>query len=111
MKVSEIVKELNLEVITSSDNLEREVTSCYVSDMLSDVIAHAKRGSVWVTMQKHLNIVPVAMVNDLSAVIIVHGRIPDQETILKADAENLPLLVAQTDAFQVTGKLYPHFRE
>jgi predicted transcriptional regulator len=62
-------------------------------------------------MQKHLNIVPVAMMNDLSAVIIVHGRIPDEETIAKAEAEHLPILVAQTDAFHVTGMLYQHFRE
>jgi predicted transcriptional regulator len=106
MKLTEIVQRLNLEVQAGKEFLEREITGGYISDMLSDVLAHARKGNVWVTLQTHLNIIPVASMKEISGIIIVNGRQPDQETLQKATDEKVPVLGTKSKAFQVVGKLY-----
>jgi hypothetical protein len=106
MKLSEIATELRLAVRSGDDLLDREVTGGYVSDMLSDVIAHAERGYIWVTLQTHLNIVPVASMKEISAIIIVNGRQPEAVTLEKAAEERVPILGTEENAFLVVGKLY-----
>ncbi len=106
MKLSDLIEQMSLELKTAETDLTREVTSGYVSDMLSDVIANAREGSVWVTFQSHLNIVAVASLKGISGIILVNGRIPAEETIKKASAENVPIMTTSLTAFDLVGKLY-----
>lgn len=106
MKLLEIVTKLKLDVISGSDLLDREVTGGYVSDMLSDVIAHARKGDIWVTLQTHLNIIPVASMKEISGIIIVNGRQPEEDTVRKAEDEKVPIMGTDMNAFEVVGKLY-----
>ncbi len=106
MKLSDLIEQLSLEVKTADTDLTREVTGGYVSDMLSDVIANAKEGAVWVTFQSHLNIVAVASLKGISGIILVNDRVPALETIRKAAAENIPIMTSSLTAFDLVGKLY-----
>ncbi len=106
MKLKEIIEKLQLEVLTSQDKLDEEVTGGYTSDLLSDVIANSKQGNLWVTLQIHQNIIAVAKLKDLSGIIIVNNRKPDEDTLQKAKEENVPLLVSEEMAYEVSGKLY-----
>ena len=106
MKILDIVKNLKLNVISGDDLLDKDVTGGYVSDMLSDVIAHAQKGDIWVTLQTHLNIIPVASMKEVFGIIIVNGRQPEEETLKKAMEEKVPVLGTEMTAFQVVGKLY-----
>lgn len=106
MKLREIVAELALEVKCSPRGLDKQVSGGYVSDLLSDVIANAKNGNLWVTLQIHQNIVAVASLNELAGIIIVNGREPEAETLEKAEQENVPIMLTKLPAFEVTGKLY-----
>lgn len=106
MKLHQIVKELRLEARSKVSNLDREISGGYVSDLLSDVIANAKKDNVWVTLQIHQNIVAVAVLKELTGIIIVNGREPEEETLKKAEMENIPIMVTGLSAFEITGKLY-----
>ncbi|HYA88237.1 MAG TPA: DRTGG domain-containing protein [Nitrospirota bacterium] len=106
MNLKDIVREFNLEVKTGSTHLDREVTGGYVSDLLSDVMAHADEGILWVTLHIHQNIVAVASHKGLSGIVLVHGRQPEQDTIAKAEEENIPILVSDLSAFELVGRLY-----
>jgi hypothetical protein len=106
MKLNDLVKEFGLEVKTGSGKLDREVTSGYVSDLLSDVLAHADEGALWVTLHIHQNIVAVASHKDLVAIILVQGRQPEKDTISKSEEEGIPILVSGLSAFELTGRLY-----
>jgi predicted transcriptional regulator len=106
MRIADIVNSLKMEVKTGQELLDREVTGGYVSDMLSDVIAHAHEGDIWVTLQTHLNIIPVASMNNISAIVIVNGRTPDEDTLEKAKDEQVPILGTEMTAFQVVGELH-----
>ena len=102
MKLSEIIKQCNLALGTGGTSLEREVSGGYSSDLLSDVMANSKKGNIWITLQVHPNIIAVAVLKELSAIILVNGRKPDDETISKAQSENIPLLTCELSAFDLS---------
>ena len=106
MKLREVVKGLNLGIQCGVEHLDREVTGGYASDLLSDVIANSKAGNVWITMQVHVNIVAVAVLKDLAAIIVVQGRTPTEETLKKAQEEHVAILVSHLPTFETAGKLY-----
>ena len=106
MKIVELVEKLNLDVRSANENLEREITGGYASDLLSDVLANSKEGNIWITLQLHHNIVGVASMKDLAGIILVNGREPEPETVEKAEAENIPVMVSALPTFELVGKLY-----
>jgi len=106
MKLKEVVKNLNLTVLAGRDVLGGEVTGGYASDMLSDVLANAGKGCLWVTMQIHPNVLAVASTKDLSGIIIVNGRKPEAETLEKAERKKIPILMSQWSTYTVAGRLY-----
>jgi hypothetical protein len=106
MKLSDIVKEFNLEVKTGAAQLATEVTGGYASDLLSDVLANAEEGVVWITLHIHQNIVAVASHKGVAGIILVQGRQPEADTLAKAEQENIPILVSSLPAFEIVGRLY-----
>ena len=106
MKLKELVDQLHLSVRCGDNQFDRDVTGGYAGDLLSDVIANSKAGDVWITMQVHVNIVAVAVLRDLAAIILVQGRQPAEATLKKAGEENVALLVSDLPAFETAGRLY-----
>ena len=106
MKLKELVEKFDLQIQCASDRLEREIKGGYVSDLLSDVIANGRAGDVWITLQIHQNIVAVASLNNLAAIIIINGRQPEENTIEKAENEGIPIMVSKMSAFELVGRLY-----
>lgn len=106
MKLDEIVKACNLQVTCGEDKLTKNVSGGYSSDLLSDVMANSKKGDIWITLQVHPNVVAVAMLKEISGIVMINGRKPEDETINKAKAEGLPIMTTDLPAFELIGKLY-----
>ena len=106
MKLAELVESLGLEVLTANAKLDREVTNGYVSDLLSDVIANVEEGSVWITIQRHINILGVAKLKDVAAIVISRDLQVDPEVIEKANQEDIPMLRSKLSSFEVSGLIY-----
>ncbi len=106
MNLEEIARQLDMEIRSAARNLSREVTGGYASDLLSDVMANAERGYLWVTLQIHQNIVAVAVIKELAGIVIVNGRNPEEETLAKAEKEGVPILVTELPSFEIVGRLY-----
>ncbi len=106
MKLTDIVEELQLTVKTGAGLLDREVTGGYVSDLMSDVMANAGEGSLWVTLQIHQNIVAVAVMKSLAGIVLINGREPEPATVQKAETEGIPILVSEMPAFELAGRLF-----
>ena len=105
--LTKIVENLNLEVLTANKDLDKvKVSNGYTSDLLSCVMAGAPNQSVWVTLQAHSNIIAVAALLELSAIIITEGATPDPNTINKANDEGVNILRTEENSFQVVGKLW-----
>jgi serine kinase of HPr protein (carbohydrate metabolism regulator) len=106
MTVAQLVEKLNLKVLCGSQGLHKTITGGYVSDLLSDVMGNANEGCVWVTLQTHKNVIAIASLKDLSAVIMVNGLQPDADTIVHSESESIPILGTTEKTFEITGKLY-----
>ena len=106
MIVEEMVTILQATVVAGAEKLDNEISDGYASDLLSNVMSQARSGTIWVTMHGHQNIVAVASLLGLSAVIIAGQGKPDPQTLNKADEEGIPLLVTALPAFEVVGLLY-----
>ena len=102
-----IVDELGLVVLTEARDFGAVTpASGYASDLLSCVMAGAQKRSVWVTLQAHANIVAIAALLDLSAIIITEGAMPDAASIARANEEGINLLSTQKPTFTVVGRLW-----
>ncbi len=106
MQVDALVRELKLQVCCAGGNLGREVKGGYVGDLLSDVMANSKEGDIWITRQVHQNIVAVASLKDLAAIILIQGSEPAPDTASKANAEGIPILATDLPAFEIVGRIY-----
>ena len=106
MRLSDIVSTLDLTVICDGGDIDREITGGYATDLMSDAIAHARAGDLWVTLQVHVNVVAIASMKDLGAVVLTQDRQPLPETLQKARDEGIPLLGSNLCAFELIGRLY-----
>lgn len=109
--LKQLTEELNFECLTGNSLLGRTVQSAYVSDLLSDVMGKAQPKMLWVTSQVHKNIVAVASLKELSAVIVVNERIVAQEVLDNAEAEEVVILTSGMPAFETAGILYEWLKE
>ena len=106
MKVQDLITRLGLTVHSGKEGLEREVTGGYTSDLLSDVMGHAKEGDAWVTLQTHKNIMAIASLKDQAAIIVVKGHVPEEDTTAESEKEGIPILTTREETFEITGRLY-----
>ncbi|MEW6410972.1 MAG: DRTGG domain-containing protein [Candidatus Zixiibacteriota bacterium] len=104
MTTKEVIEKIGLKSLSKFEH--RDVDGVFVSDMLSDVMAGAKSGNLWVTVQTHKSIVPAANLVDVSAIVITSGKKVPQETIDLANQHNIAILSTDLSSFELIGKLY-----
>jgi predicted transcriptional regulator len=102
----QIAQEMGLEVRAGGNGLEAEVRGGYASDIISDVLANAGEGTLWITHQRHPNTVAAAVLREVAAVVLANGREPEEETLRKAQEEHVPLLVSSLPAYELAGRLF-----
>jgi predicted transcriptional regulator len=106
VNVKELSEKFSLYVAAGGKHLDRPIQGGYCGDLLSDVMANAPNGCVWLTVQTHQNIVAVAVLHEMAAIVLTGGQEPDQETIAKADEDGIPILMWPTTAYELAGQVY-----
>ncbi|NLA15716.1 MAG: serine kinase [Bacteroidales bacterium] len=106
MTVKEMAQTLELKIFAGEEGLEKEIDGGYTSDLLSDVMGYADAGYVWVTLQTHKNVMAIASLKELAAVVLVKGFEPDEDTMELARQEQIPILGTTEQAFEISGRLY-----
>ena len=69
-------------------------------------MAGAPHGGIWITLQAHANIIAIAHLLDLAAIIITEDAIPDPAVIAKANEEGITILATPRPTFWAVGKLW-----
>lgn len=108
--INEVCQRLQLEMCTETGG-ERQVSGGYCSDLLSDVLANARPGDLWITIQTHVNVVAVASLIGVAGVVICGGKTPEEATVEKAEREGMPLMVSKARTFETAGRLYRLLQE
>ena len=106
MLVNDLVEKFDLSIVAGKNGLDREVKEGYCGDLLSEIMGNAPAGCAWMTIQGHQNIVAVAVLREMAAIIITGGQKPDDETIQKADQEGIPILLWPNSSYQLAGRIF-----
>ena len=102
VKFNEILYDSRFRVLSKGVDLHSvTVSGLYVGDLLSFVMAKAKPGQIWLTIQAHPNVIAVASLINLSAVIVVEGVDIPQETIDVANERGVVLISSVLDAVEL----------
>ena len=85
---------------------DRDICGAYTSDLLSDVMARADEAQVLITIQAHKNTVAVAVLKDLSALLIASDRPVPDDMIRAARDEDIPIFVSPDDQYTCSWKIH-----
>ena len=97
-------KELDLKLFTKS-GANNNVTDCHICDLLSHVMAKGREDMVWITVLSHLNVIAVACLHDMACVIIPENIEVPQETLDKADENEIPVFSSPKTAYELSCKM------
>ena len=103
MKLKELVEKTGLKTLTNEE--DKDVEGVFISDMLSDVMANAQAGNLWLTVQTHSNIVSAANLIDISAIVVTLGKEVPQKTIDLANRYHVVILSSNESSYNLTKKL------
>jgi predicted transcriptional regulator len=106
MKLEEIRRILNAEVIAGEEEMDKEVYYACGSDLMSDVLAFAKPGALLLTGLTNIQSVRTAEIADIKAIVYVRGKQPDAAAIKLAKEKKIPLLSTSLRMFEACGRLY-----
>lgn len=101
MTVSELAEKLDGKIITDDLGTDNEVKNIYCCDLLSWVMSHAEKGSAWITIHTHLNIVAVAALSELSCIIAPEGITPEEATAKRAAQEGIPIISTELNTYKI----------
>ena len=106
MKLREVQEILKADVIVGKEKLDMEVKTAFGADLMSDVLAFAKAGSLLLTGLTNTQVIRIANVLDIAAIILVRGKKPTAETIDRAKELQIPILTTKYILFETAGRLY-----
>ncbi len=105
MTVQEMLELIDAKNRTPETDLGREVSCGYTCDLLSWVMAHGAAGMAWVTVQTHMNVIAVASLMEMAAVIIPEGIQMEAPSLEKAKDEGINVLQTQLTAYEICARL------
>ena len=105
MKLEQIISIVEGQVLVDA-RVDREISCAAASDLMSDVLAFAEPYSILLTGLCNPQVVRTAEMADIAAVLFVHGKVPEAETLALAQKKGISLVVAKAPMFEVCGRLY-----
>ena len=101
MTVAQIAQKLDLKVIVSASSLEKQVSGCYIGDLLSWVMGRAKSGDAWITIMGNVNSIAVSVLADTACIILAENASLDKPAEQKATENNVAVLCSDKSAFEI----------
>ena len=106
MKISEIKKLLNAQIVCGEELVDSEVFSACGSDMMSDVLAYVKDQAVLLTGLVNLQVIRTAEMMDMACVVFVRSKQPTEEMIEYARDSGIAVLTTDLRLYEACGQLY-----
>ncbi|MBE7023151.1 MAG: hypothetical protein IJ285_06225 [Clostridia bacterium] len=106
MKISKIKEILEAEVLAGEELLDSEVDAAFGSDLMSDVLAFVNDRVLLLTGLVNPQVVRTAEMLDISAIVFVRGKRPDENVIELAKTKNIVLLSTTHTLYVASGRLY-----
>jgi predicted transcriptional regulator len=101
MTVAQMAQKLNLKILTPGASLEKEVSGCYVGDLLSWVMSRAKSGDAWITIMGNINTIAVSVLADTACIILAESAALDKPAEQKAAEHDVAVLSTEQSAYEL----------
>ncbi len=111
MIVKDLLKEDDFSIVSGANGLDKEIQGLYIGDLLSWVMAHLHKKAIWITIQSHINVIAVGVLNDAACIILAEKASLDEDAMRKSNEEGLPVLKTKLPAYELAIKLNEIMRQ
>lgn len=105
IKVQDLKDSLSLKLLTENVDLNSEITGCYIGDLLSWVMANANSKDVWITVMGNINAIAVALLTNISCIILTDSASLDSEAKEKAIEQGIPIFITDLNSYNIAIKI------
>jgi len=106
MKIRDVQEILEAQLLCGDDCLDYEIKGCFACDLISEMLLHIKPCSLLVTSLLNAHVIHTAHVMDVSGVVFVGGKIPNETIIANARLNRIPVLSTSHLIFECCGRLF-----
>lgn len=106
MKLKEVQKILDAKILCGEQKLEEEVNSACGCDLMSDVLAFVKDKALLLSGLVNPQVIRTAEMMDISAIVFVRGKMPDENTLSLAEEKNMAIFSTELPLYISCGRLY-----
>lgn len=106
MNIKELLGNSEFKLMNEGVNVETNIAGVECCDLLSWVMANGEEGEAWITVQIHSNIIAVASLLDFSCIIVPENIEVDEEVLVKASEEEIPIISTGLDAYGIFKVMY-----
>ena len=106
MLISELRDLLEATVLCGGDRLDEEFSLAFASDMMSDVLAYPDELECLLTGLVNSQVVRTADMMDISIIVFVSGKIPQEEVIQMAEQRDMVVMSTKYRLYNTCGRLY-----
>ena len=104
MTVNELCEKCGFSAVALPDG-DREVTGCYIGDLLSWVMGRANADNAWITIMSNINIIAVASLADVACIILSEGVTVDDQIIETAKQKEINIISSQLPSYETSVKV------
>jgi predicted transcriptional regulator len=106
MKVKDIVKLLDAEILCGSDKADYTIEVAFASDLMSDVLTLKSSHVLLITGLTNMQTIRTAEMSDISCVIFARNKKVTEEILELARENELIVLACRYSVFKTCGLLY-----
>ena len=105
MNIRDFAEQCDLQVLTCPDHLDREITGCYIGDLLSWAMGKVQADNAWLTVMGNVNAIAVSVLADAACIVLVDGATLDAEAKEKAEQQEVVVLSGKQGAYDLAVRL------
>ncbi|MDF2985855.1 MAG: hypothetical protein K0R50_1365 [Eubacterium sp.] len=103
MNIEDLLKIISGKMLTGNTPvLKMKVENIYICDLLSWVMSHAKKGDAWITVLTNVNVPAVALLTEVSCVIIPEDIEVEEFTLQKARENGIVIIGSGMNSFEIS---------
>ena len=99
MKVCDLVNNQEFRLLSGDEN--RELSGCYIGDLLSLAMSKVQKDNIWITIQNNINIIAVASLTEAGCIVICEGFTLDETVLSKAKDEGVTVITTELPEYEV----------
>ena len=106
MKLKDVMQLLDAKLLCGEDKLDMEIDSAFASDFMSDILAYVGSQKLLLTGMINPQVIRTAEMVDMSVIIFVRGKVPDENMLSLAEESDMAVLSTKKLMYTSCGLLY-----